>query len=94
MVARGGMVFTFLAARGLPVGASLVEADKIDMARKLEEQARARGVQLLLPTDVIIADKFAPDATARVAPVNAIPDGWMVRPLTPLRHKRITAMKL
>ncbi|KAK9915232.1 hypothetical protein WJX75_006500 [Coccomyxa subellipsoidea] len=73
----GGMVFTFLAARGLSVGASLVEADKLEVARQLEEQARARGVQLLLPTDVVVADSFSPNAVSRVVPVNAIPDGWM-----------------
>lgn len=73
-------MFTFLAARGLSVGASLVEADKLEVARQLEEQARARGVQLLLPTDVVVADSFSPNAVSRVVPVDAIPDGWMVRP--------------
>ncbi len=72
-------MFTFLAARGLSVGASLVETDKLEVARQLEEHARAHGVQLLLPTDVIVADSFSPDAAARVVSVDAIPDRWMVR---------------
>ena len=83
---RGGMVFTFLAARGLSVGASLVEADKLEVARQLEEQARARGVQLLLPTDVVVADSFSPNAVSRVVPIDAIPDGWMVRPCVDVSH--------
>jgi phosphoglycerate kinase len=73
----GGMVFTFLKARGLSVGGSLVEEDKLDLARELEAKAKAKGVQLLLPTDVVVADKFAPDANTKVVSVNAIPDGWM-----------------
>ena len=76
---RGGMVFTFLAARGHAVGASLVERDAIGTARKLEAAAKARGVQLLLPTDVVVADAFRADADARVVPATAIPEGWMVR---------------
>ena len=73
------MVFTFLAARGHAVGASLVEPGAIDTARKLEAAARARGVQLLLPSDVVVADAFAADANVRVVPATAIPAGWMVR---------------
>ncbi|KAF9587627.1 hypothetical protein IFM89_004459 [Coptis chinensis] len=56
----GGMIFTFYKAQGLSVGSSLVEADKIELATSLLEKAKAKGVSLLLPTDVIIADKFAP----------------------------------
>jgi 3-phosphoglycerate kinase len=73
------MVFTFLAARGIGVGASLVEHEAIPTARALEATAKARGVQLLLPSDVVVADSFRADAAARVVPVTAIPDGWMVR---------------
>jgi phosphoglycerate kinase len=73
----GGMIFTFYKARGLAVGKSLVEEDKLELARELEAKAKARGVQLLLPTDVVLADNFAPDAESRVAAIDAIPDGWM-----------------
>lgn len=73
----GGMIFTFLKARGLSVGSSLVEEDKLDLARALEVKAKERNVALLLPTDVVIADKFAPDANAKTVSVENIPDGWM-----------------
>ncbi|MFM2303427.1 MAG: hypothetical protein RLZZ135_836 [Cyanobacteriota bacterium] len=73
----GGMIFTFYKARGLNVGKSLVEEDKLDLARALEAKAKAKGVQLLLPTDVVVADNFAPDANSQVVDINHIPDGWM-----------------
>ncbi len=62
----GGMIFTFYKAQGLKVGASLVEEDKLELATSLIEKAKAKGVSLLLPTDVVIADKFAPDANTKV----------------------------
>ncbi len=73
----GGMIFTFFKARGLQVGKSLVEDDKLDLARSLEAMARERGVELLLPTDVVVADQFAADAQSQVVPIDRIPDGWM-----------------
>jgi phosphoglycerate kinase len=73
----GGMIFTFYKARGLNVGKSLVEEDKLDLARALELKAKEKGVQFLLPTDVVVADNFSPDANAQTVSVNNIPDGWM-----------------
>ncbi len=73
----GGMIFTFYKARGLSVGKSLVEDDKLELARALEEKAKEKGVQLLLPNDVVLADNFAPDANSQIAQINAIPEGWM-----------------
>jgi phosphoglycerate kinase len=73
----GGMIFTFYKARGLKVGNSLVEDDKLDLARALEAKAKERGVEFLLPTDVVVADKFAADANVQIVNVNSIPDGWM-----------------
>ncbi|WP_295615343.1 phosphoglycerate kinase [Chamaesiphon sp. GL140_3_metabinner_50] len=73
----GGMIFTFYKARGLNVGNSLVEDDKLELARKLEAKAKERGVQLLLPTDVVVADKFSAEANTQIVDVNNIPDGWM-----------------
>jgi phosphoglycerate kinase len=73
----GGMIFTFYKSRGLAVGKSLVEEDKLDLARELEAKATAKGVQFLLPTDVVLADNFAPDANSQIAKVEEIPDGWM-----------------
>ena len=73
----GGMIFTFYKARGLGVGKSLVEEDKLDLAKSLEAKAKERGVELLLPTDVVVADNFAPDANDQTVAVESIPDGWM-----------------
>ncbi|MEG4210993.1 phosphoglycerate kinase [Microcoleus sp. S13_B4] len=73
----GGMVFTFYKARGLNVGKSLVEDDKLELAKSLEAKAKERGVTFLLPTDVVVADKFAADANTQTVPVESIPDGWM-----------------
>jgi hypothetical protein len=131
----GGMIFTFYKAQGLSVGASLVEEDKLELAKELMSKAKvgrvgpggssclmmgaciwqsaswfscqgcalaavpmppscgpsqpntmppppssqAKGVEFVLPTDVVVADKFAADAASKVVPVDAIPDGWMVR---------------
>jgi phosphoglycerate kinase len=73
----GGMVFTFYKARGLRVGKSLVEEDKLDLAKSLEAKAKEKGVELLLPTDVIVADNFAADANTQTVSIENIPDGWM-----------------
>jgi len=73
----GGMIFTFYKARGLSVGKSLVEDDKLELAKALEEKAKAKGVELLLPTDVVLADNFAPDANSQIASIESIPEGWM-----------------
>jgi phosphoglycerate kinase len=73
----GGMIFTFYKARGLNVGSSLVEEDKLELAKALEIKAKEKGVQLLLPTDVVLADKFAADANTQTVSVESIPDGWM-----------------
>jgi phosphoglycerate kinase len=73
----GGMIFTFYKARGLSVGKSLVEEDKLELAKALEAKAKEKGVEFLLPTDVVVADNFAKDANAQTVAIEAIPDGWM-----------------
>lgn len=77
LIIGGGMVFTFLKARGLNVGSSLVEDDQLELATKLEVIAKEKGVELILPSDVVIADKFAADANTQIVSSSAIPDGWM-----------------
>lgn len=79
LVRRGGMIFTFYKARGMSVGSSLVEEDKLDLAKSLEAAAKEKGVEFILPTDVIIADKFDAEANTQTVSADAIPDGWMVR---------------
>jgi len=77
LVLGGGMVFTFLKARGIDTGASLVEDDQLELAKKLEKIAAEKGVKLFLASDVVVADKFAADAANKVVDINAIPAGWM-----------------
>lgn len=66
LILGGGMIFTFYKAQGLAVGSSLVEEDKLDLATSLMEKAKSKGVALMLPSDVVIADKFAADANSKV----------------------------
>lgn len=74
----GGMAYTFLKTRGMEVGNSLVESDKLDLAHKLLDQAKARGIKFLLPLDHVVAAKIAPDAkTHVVGEGHSIPAGQM-----------------
>lgn len=73
----GGMVFTFLAAKGYSVGTSLLETDQIDTVKEYLATATANGVEIVLPTDVVIAPEFKADAPSTVVPVDAIPDDQM-----------------
>ena len=77
----GGMAYTFLAAQGVAVGASKVEKDRIETAKKILDAASKQRVQIFLPKDHVIADKF--DATAEVQVVVRIPDGWMALDIGP-----------
>jgi phosphoglycerate kinase len=79
----GGMASTFLKAHGVKVGDSLVEDDQLDAANDIMAYADIRGVPLLLPTDVVIADRFAADAEYETVSVNAIPDGWRIMDIGP-----------
>lgn len=73
MLIGGGMVFTFLAAQGHPTGNSLLEADQVDTVRGLLGEAARRGVRLVLPPDIVVADRFAADAEPHVVDASAIP---------------------
>ncbi|PLZ65966.1 phosphoglycerate kinase, partial [Fischerella thermalis] len=77
LIIGGGMIFTFYKARGLSVGKSLVEEDKLELAKSLEAKAKEKGVTFLLPTDVVVADNFAADANSQTVSIENIPDGWM-----------------
>ncbi|MDO3644867.1 phosphoglycerate kinase [Mucilaginibacter sp. L3T2-6] len=76
LIIGGGMAYTFAKADGGAIGKSLVEADKLDLALSLVEKAKQKGVNLLLPVDNVIADKFANDANTDVAKTGEIPDAW------------------
>lgn len=86
----GGMMFTFLAAQGRQVGSSLVEADRLDLARTLIDEARTAGVDLVIPVDTVVADRFAADAATRTVSVEAIDDGWMGLDIGPETVARFT----
>lgn len=72
----GGMAYTFFKAMGLAIGDSLLEADRIDTARQLLTRVENEGLDLRLPVDCVVADRFAADAQARVLARDAIPCGW------------------
>ncbi len=77
LIIGGGMIFTFYKARGLKVGKSLVEEDKLELAKTLEAKAKEKGVDLLLPTDVVVADNFAADANSQPSASKIFPMvGW------------------
>jgi phosphoglycerate kinase len=94
IIIGGGMAYTFFKAQGGKVGNSLVEQERIDTASELIEKAKAKGVNLLLPVDSIIADKFAADANTEVSDNNEIPDGWMGLDIGPKAIKAITEVIL
>jgi phosphoglycerate kinase len=77
IIIGGGMVFTFLKAKGYNVGTSLVEEDFVDTAKEVLAKAEKLGKEILLPSDIIVADNFAADANTQVVAADAIPDGWM-----------------
>ncbi|QDX91514.1 phosphoglycerate kinase [Brevibacillus laterosporus] len=83
LIIGGGMANTFIKAQGYNVGASLCEEDKLELARTLMEQAKERKVNLLMPVDVVVADKFAADANKQVVSIDAIPEGWMALDIGP-----------
>ena len=83
LLVGGGMCFTFLAAQGLGVGDSLLEADQIVNCRRLLESGK-----IVLPVDVVVADEFSAEANARTVPVEKIPDGWKGLDIGPSRSRR------
>lgn len=76
LILAGGMTYTFSKAFGGAIGNSIVEDDKLDLARELVEKAKEKGVNLVLATDAKIADDFSNDANTAIASVREIPDGW------------------
>eukprot|EP00536_Pseudo-nitzschia_multiseries_P004049 jgi/Psemu1/9120/gm1.9120_g len=77
VIIGGGMVFTFLKAKGLEVGTSLVEDDFVETAKEVMAKAEKLGKEILLPSDIVIADAFSAEANSKVVAADAIPEGWM-----------------
>src|SRR3989440_6088527 len=85
MLIGGGMAYTFLKAEGQPIGKSLVENDKVDLARRLRAEAQQKKFALLLPGDHVVGAEFKPDTATQTVSCSATPDGWMgldIRPKT------------
>jgi phosphoglycerate kinase len=77
LLVGGGMVFTFIKALGHGVGTSLLEEDQIEVCREYLRRAEESGVEIVLPTDIVVAPEFKADAEPTVVPADAIPDGQM-----------------
>jgi phosphoglycerate kinase len=91
LVVGGGMCFTFLAAAGHEVGSSLLETDQVSVVADLVNRAKAAGVEIVIPVDVVLADKFAADAQTKVVSADQIPDGWMGLDIGPKTIELFTA---
>ena len=76
LILGGGMTYTFMAAQGGKVGRSICEPDQFDTARAILEKAKAKGIELVLAEDALIADDFSEKANTKQVPANEIPDGW------------------
>jgi phosphoglycerate kinase len=77
LIVGGGMIFTFLKAKGLEIGDSLLEEDRIDMAKELLHEVESKNIAFYLPDDVVIADEFNNNAKTNIVPVENISQGWM-----------------
>lgn len=91
LIVGGGMANTFLAAQGYSMGNSKVETDKIKIATDLIAEADAKGVEFLLPDDLVVADKFSLDAQHKVVTVDQVPGGWMALDIGPKSAARFAA---
>lgn len=77
LIVGGGMAYTFVKAVGGNVGSSLVEDDYLDIANTILNKAKEKGVNLYIPTDTLVADKFENNASTQLVPIESIPTGWM-----------------
>jgi phosphoglycerate kinase len=91
MLIGGGMVYTFLAAQGHGTGASLLETDQVDTVRDLLAKAAERGVEIVLPSDIVVGDRFAADAHAEVVPAESIPPATMGLDIGPAAQREFAA---
>nr|WP_041595065.1 phosphoglycerate kinase [Halorhodospira halophila] len=92
LIVGGGIANTFIAAAGYSVGKSLYEADFVDTAKRLMEEARAKGGEIPIPEDVVTARDFSADAEAHVHPVDAVPDDEMILDVGPQTRARYDGM--
>jgi phosphoglycerate kinase len=93
LLVGGGMCFTFLAAQGHRVGSSLLELDQVDTVKDLMKTAESRGIEIVLPVDLVVATAFSADAEHKVVDADAIEDGWMGLDIGP-RTQQLFAERL
>jgi phosphoglycerate kinase len=86
----GGMMFTFYKAQGMEIGKSLLEEDKIELAKKILDDAKAKKIRLLLPVDCVISDKFDNAAATKIVKVDTIPSDWIGMDIGPETIKKYT----
>jgi phosphoglycerate kinase len=91
MLIGGGMAYTFLKSQGLAVGKSLVETDKLDLARRILADAKQRNFRFLLPSDNVLAAEFRADAKTQIVAVGQTPDDWMGLDIGPQTVKQFSA---
>ncbi len=87
VIIGGGMAFTFLKAKGMEIGNSLVENDMLDFAKGIEDHALSRGVKFYLPVDCVVAASHEPGAESKIVPVQEIPKGWYALDIGPASVK-------
>lgn len=87
IIIGGGMAFTFIKAQGGKIGKSLVEEDRLETALKILSDAKAKGVNIYIPSDAVVADNFANDANKQTVNIHEIPDGWMGLDIGPATEK-------
>lgn len=92
LILTGGMVYTFMKAKGGQIGNSICEDDKLDLALEIERQAKEKGVKLLLGVDSIVGDSFSNEANTKVADSDNIPDGWMGMDIGPKSQEEFAAV--
>lgn len=92
LLVGGAMAFTFIKAQGGQIGKTLLDADSLEIARTTLEEARARGVQFLLPKDALAADRIEASAQTRVVPANQIPEGWAAVDIGPQAAKEFATV--
>lgn len=83
LIIGGGLAFTFVKAQGYDIGNSLLEEDKLDLAKSFIDKAKEKGVQFHLPIDAVVADEFSPAANVKTVDIDQIPEGWMALDIGP-----------
>jgi phosphoglycerate kinase len=88
LIIGGGLAYTFVKAQGHEVGKSLLEEDKIDLAKSFMEKAKQKGVNFYMPEDVVVADDFSNDANIKVVPISEIPSDWEALDIGPATREK------